>query len=221
MSINIIWDFDGVIADSELVWLENRRKLLNEQLNLNWDMTTIYKHIGGMSDMGKKLKLQEMGINVPESFWQEVLKMDTKSIINGEMIVTPNVEKVFEAFVGHQCVATGGIFSKTKEKLENIGFKNFFADETLFTADMVGYGKPEPDIFLLAQETMGWDKKDCVVIEDSIPGMIAGKRADIKTIAFTGNYSGNKEAFIKEIQKIGIEHVFDDMLDIKEFLTSI
>ena len=36
----IIWDFDGVMADTEKLWLENRRQMINEKFGLNWDFDT-------------------------------------------------------------------------------------------------------------------------------------------------------------------------------------
>lgn len=45
----IIWDFDSVIADTECLWMENRRILLNQKFNLGWDISTTNYYIGGMS----------------------------------------------------------------------------------------------------------------------------------------------------------------------------
>ena len=48
--------------------------------------------------------------------------------------------------------------------------------------DMVERGKPEPDIFLKAAELIGQDPKECLVLEDSAPGLLAGKAAGRYTI---------------------------------------
>ena len=48
--------------------------------------------------------------------------------------------------------------------------------------DMVERGKPEPDIFLKAAELIGQDSKECLVLEDSAPGLLAGKAAGGYTI---------------------------------------
>ena len=50
----IIWDFDGVISDTEKLWIENRRLMLNQKFNLNWDFNTTNHYIGGKSDKTKK-----------------------------------------------------------------------------------------------------------------------------------------------------------------------
>lgn len=45
--------------------------------------------------------------------------------------------------------------------------------------DMVECGKPEPDIFLKAAELIRQDPKECLVLEDSAPGLLAGKAAAV------------------------------------------
>ena len=47
----IIWDFDGVIADTAKLWLLNRQKLINEELNLPWNFAETNKHLGGMTNV--------------------------------------------------------------------------------------------------------------------------------------------------------------------------
>ena len=48
--------------------------------------------------------------------------------------------------------------------------------------DMVECGKPQPDIFLKAAELIRQDPKECLVLEDSAPGLLAGKAAGGYTI---------------------------------------
>ena len=47
---------------------------------------------------------------------------------------------------------------------------------------MVEHGKPEPDIFLKAAELIGQNPEECLVLEDSAPGLLAGKAAGGYTI---------------------------------------
>ena len=64
----VIFDFDGVVADSEKIWLENRRTELNKRYNLNWDFETTIKYIGGMRDKSKREVLDSLGINTDDEF---------------------------------------------------------------------------------------------------------------------------------------------------------
>ena len=46
----IIWDFDGVIADTEKLWMQSRIDALYKYFNIKWDFNTAIKYIGGMGD---------------------------------------------------------------------------------------------------------------------------------------------------------------------------
>ena len=48
--------------------------------------------------------------------------------------------------------------------------------------------KPSPEIFLLAARKVGIAPKKCLVIEDAVPGVKAGKRAGMAVIAVTGTH---------------------------------
>ena len=58
----VIWDLDGVIADSEKVWLKNRQKSLNEKFNLNWDFETINHYLAGQAFSRQLEVLAGLGI---------------------------------------------------------------------------------------------------------------------------------------------------------------
>ena len=55
-----------------------------------------------------------------------------------------------------------------------------FFDGNIFSASDIGVPKPAPDLFLYAAKKMGFKPEQCVVIEDSIPGVTAANRARIK-----------------------------------------
>lgn len=214
----IIWDFDGVIADSEKVWLLNRQKSLNEQFNLNWDFKTTNKYLGGMSDKTKKHVLEKMNIITDDDFWQKQMKLDMLSMEQNGLEVTPHIEDIIKTGV-KQCIATGGIFSKTVKKLEVIGFwKKYFDESNLFTVDMVKNGKPEPDLFLFAADKMREKPENCIIVEDSIAGIKAAQNAGIDVIAFLGSEMYQNGDYLMEVKKCGVKNIFFDMRDVKKFL---
>ena len=214
----IIWDFDGVIADSEKIWIKNRQNILNERLNIEWDFNTTNNYLGGMSDKSKRKVLDTLGIKTDDKFWEECMNRDIKSIRNKEMIVTPFVEDVIKN-LDKYCVATGGVLVKTIEKLKAIDFWNkYFDKNNLFTVDMVENGKPEPDLFLYACEKMGEKPEDCLVIEDSLVGMMAAKRAGMEVVAFLGSCMYQNDEYLSKVKELGIKDIFYDMRDVKEFL---
>ena len=171
-----------------------------------------------MSDKSKRKVLDTLGIKTDDKFWEECMNRDIKSIRNKEMIVTPFVEDVIKN-LDKYCVATGGVLVKTIEKLKAIDFWNkYFDKNNLFTVDMVENGKPEPDLFLYACEKMGNKPEDCLVIEDSLVGMMAAKRAGMDVIAFLGSKMYQNDDYLSKVKELGIKDIFYDMRDVKEFL---
>ncbi len=214
----IIWDFDGVLADTEKLWLENRRQMINEKFNLDWDFATTNYHLGGMSDKTKRQNLDKLGLETDDEFWKESMRRDIAVMSQG-FDATPGTEEILKNQQIKQCVATGGILSKSIEKLKTIGFWNKYINkDNLFTADMVTHGKPEPDLFLLAAEKMGVSPEECVVIEDSLAGMTAAIKAGMTVIAFIGCDMNNSSDYINKIKSLGVIHIFDNMSEIKDFL---
>lgn len=211
----IVWDFDGVIADTEKLWLHNRMITLNETFHLNWDINTVYRHLLGMSDKTKRQVLDSMGLQTDDAFWEKNRKMDWDVMISQGFEVTEGILQIFEMKNIKQCIATGTLKEKMEIKLKVSNIGKYFSEENVFTADMVEKGKPEPDLFLLACEKMGEKPEDAIVVEDSIAGLIAAKRAGCLPVAFV-KYAPKDDNYLKAIKNLGIENVFDDMKKLKE-----
>ena len=213
----IIWDFDGVIADTESLLLQSRIDILSEKFKINWDMDTIMKNIGGMGDKEAGIVLKKINSDVDDDFWKDVFISDIKKIKSG-LILTDYIENIFKNSNIKQCIGTGGVFSKTKEKIKSARIEKYFPDDKVFTIDMVEKGKPEPDIFLLAAKKMGYKPEDCIVIEDSVVGLTAAIKANMVPVAFV-KYS--KKYFLEDIKKLGIKNIFEDMRDVENFILNI
>ena len=67
--------------------------------------------------------------------------------------------------------------------MEAIGIDKLF--EIVITQDDVQNSKPAPDLFLLAAERMNVDPQKCLVFEDSLLGIEAAQRADMKSLLVT------------------------------------
>ncbi len=213
----IIWDFDGVIADTEKLWLETRLELLNRDFGLRWNFDTINKYCGGMSDKTKREILNKIGIITSDDFWAEALEKDIEKLNKGIKPVY-GIVKILKNKSLLQCVATGGVLGKTLLKIKSAKIEKYIHTERLFTADMVTKGKPEPDLFLLAAQKMGVPPRNCVVVEDSIAGMTAGLRAGMNVVAFLGCEMNNNDEYINRVKNLGIKNIFFKMKDVERFL---
>ncbi len=85
------------------------------------------------------------------------------------------------------CVASQGKLKKTRLSLELTGLRQLFPDQTLFSAESVARGKPHPDLFLHAAETMGVVPSKCVVVEDTPSGVTAAVAAGMRVLGYAAD----------------------------------
>jgi len=216
----IIWDFDGVIADTESLWLYNRMITLNETFGLNWDIKKTNEVLCGMSDMDKRAVLDNMGIITDDAFWVKNKKMDYEAMFSKGFKTTDGIEDILKLNI-KQCIATGGLKEKTAIKIKTVGLENYFTPNKVFTVDMVERGKPEPDLFLFAAQQMSEKPEDSIVVEDSLAGLSAAIKAGCLPIAFTGHALNKSPSFTKQIKSLGVKYIFDDMKKLKIFVKSL
>ena len=195
----IIWDFDGVIADTEKLWLKNRQILMKEALGIDWDWQTINHYLRGTGDKTKRMVLDNLGITTDDDFWDKSIEMDINTMRTEGFELTVGIEDIFKLPI-KQCIATGGVKDKTAEKIKITGIQNYFPADKVFTIDMVKNGKPEPDLFLLAAEKMGEKPENAVVIEDSIAGLTAAIKAGCLPIAFLAGDIENDQIHLEKVK---------------------
>lgn len=215
----IIWDFDGVIADSEKVWIENRKNYFNQHLGTVWDFNDIKNIFGGTSDKTKYGILKKMGYETDDKFWEELLNLDVQKMKENGLEKTPYVDEILQNKNIKQCIATGGVWDKTMLKINIIGgILEHINTQQIFTADMVKNGKPEPDLFLLAAQKMEEKPENCLVVEDSIAGMTAAIKAKMTVVAFLGSEMYQNDKYLEEVKSLGIKHIFYNMQDLDKFI---
>lgn len=185
----IIFDCDGVLVDSEVIYLES---LVNYLKSLN--RSTEIEHVQYV--VGKKA--EEISRNLMEQF--DLQGYTIEEIVAGQRECFTRYWEKYEVkpmkglveFL-KRCKAHGltlAIASSSRsayieDLLERLQISAYF--DYIVSGEVVEKGKPAPDIFLYTLERMGLDKKDVVIIEDSVNGIQAGKASGIYTIGFKGS----------------------------------
>lgn len=108
------------------------------------------------------------------------------------------------------CVASNGPLNKMDLNLKLTGLSRYFRGK-MFSAYEINAWKPDPKLFVTAAETMGFDPKDCAVIEDSLSGIKAGIAGGFDVYAFAHAHK------MKEFQQTGVT-VFTDMRELLPLL---
>jgi HAD superfamily hydrolase (TIGR01509 family) len=95
------------------------------------------------------------------------------------------VREALDAIDLPSCVASSGDHAKMAVTLGATGLLDRFRGRIFSAADLPdGRGKPAPDLFLHAARAMGWDPGSTAVVEDSAPGVQAGRAAGMAVFAY-------------------------------------
>lgn len=205
----LIFDCDGVLVDSEAIGNQVLVDLANE-LGANIDLDYAFKHFKGHSIYSCMSKIQDLiSVNLPGDFEQRYRKQSYGNFRNYIKPI-PGVKEVVENLKIPFCVASSGPLSKIRLNLEFTGLLPYF-DGKIFSCYTVQKWKPNPAVFLWAAESMGFEPRECLIIEDSISGVKAGKSGGFDVYGYIEQDSGNK---LKDYADI----VFSDMKDLLKLI---
>jgi HAD superfamily hydrolase (TIGR01509 family) len=180
----IIFDLDGVLADSEPWWNEIDAKLLSqygveyhgeyhrEVLGVSYRIACeFYKKAFNLPASTDEM-MERRGQIATEFFAKKVgLFPGTREVLN-ELRLQPAVR------LG---LATSSVGASARPFLDRHQITNFF--DVIVTGDEVEHGKPEPDIYLRTAEKLKVLPDGCLVVEDSLSGIAAGKAAKMRVAA--------------------------------------
>jgi beta-phosphoglucomutase-like phosphatase (HAD superfamily) len=88
----------------------------------------------------------------------------------------------------------------------------------IYTPAMVAHGKPAPDLFLYAAQQHGIRRERCLVIEDSLSGVVAALAAGIPIVGFVGG-SHCRPGHADAMHDAGCIEVFSRMTEVAKFLS--
>jgi beta-phosphoglucomutase len=205
----VIFDFDGVITDSEILHFRAFNAVLT-QYGFQLTKSEYYKNYLGMSDADcfraliaeGRLPLQEpqlKGLGQQKTRVFEQLARSEGKIIEGvrEFLATLSAAQVPTA------ICSGALRAEIELILDEAGLRKYF--DVIVSAEEVERGKPDPEGFLLALERLNdlWPDpiiaECCIVIEDSHWGLKAAHAAGMRTIAVTNTYDA---AQLKQADRI-------------------
>ena len=112
-------------------------------------------------------------------------RADRDRVLREQVQPVEGVREVLEGLTIPYCIASSGDLDKMRVTLGATKLLPLF-DGRFYSATEVPRGKPAPDVFLLAAQRMGAAPARCVVIEDSVNGVLAGCAAGMTVFGFAG-----------------------------------
>jgi HAD superfamily hydrolase (TIGR01509 family) len=211
----VIFDCDGVLVDSEVIFA----RVLAECLIAVDFPTTIDEAITlgfgkNRTTLSAAVTIQ-FGRALPDTFF-ETFATRSASAFEHELLPMPGVDELLTALPVPRCVASNGRLDRVRQRLAMTGLLPFF-DPHVFSAIQVAHGKPAPDLFLFAADRLGAAPEDCIVVEDSIPGVEAAVAARMSVVGFCGG-SHCPDNHAEQLIAAGCSRVFTKMPDLAAFL---
>jgi len=211
----VIFDCDGVLVDTEPLANASFSRALRAQ-GLDWSPEETIRRLMGLS-LKSCIEIceAELGRKLPDDFLEKMQASTYQSFRDAPLQPIAGVK---EAIVAVQeagcetCVASSGSPEKMRFTLGLTGLWDLF-DGRIFSASQVPRGKPFPDLFLHAAIAMDVQPFDCVVVEDSVPGVRAARSAGMRALAYAGEPYANRDA----LRQAGGEP-FDHMKQLPELV---
>jgi sugar-phosphatase len=207
----VLFDMDGVLVDSEPLWKIAMEEVFNG-LGSKLSKTDFQKTVGMRIDQviafwknieGWKDQIQDIEFQIIDRMIQLINE-------NGQPL--PGVE---DTVVHLNKIKTVGLASSSPKKLiDSVLLKtqlhSYF--HGVFSAETEPFGKPHPAVYLTAASTLGVQPNRCLVIEDSLNGIISAKAANMTVICIP------EKTHIKNPKLILADFHFDSMRELFEVI---
>lgn len=202
----MIFDCDGVLIDSEIIACAVDAEELTAA---GYPISTpdVVRQFSGRpaQEMLDAIE-RDWGRKLPADFARRV-EARVLARFRSELQPIPGAAATLAQLPWRFCVASSSKPSKLALGLVETGLFDLFYPHIYSTA-LVKAGKPEPDLFLLAARRLGAETRRCVVIEDSIAGVTAARRAGMRALGFTGG-SHCSDDHADDLREAGAELVFE------------
>ena len=188
----VVWDMDGVIADTAPFHFQAWQEVFRKR-KIPYSREVFQGNFGKRNDV---IVRSIVGEGYPESELEAILATKEglfRKKAAGNLRSFPGALELIDELKEYKvriALATSSPIENGQFVLRQLGIEDRF-DVTVWGREVVE-GKPSPLIFLLAAERLDIDSKNCVVIEDSVSGVAAAKRAGMRCLAVTNSHPGEK-----------------------------
>ena len=210
---NIIFDFDGVLVDSEILVAKVMRKYLAEK-NITFEENEFSKFAGKKTSQVISELSSLFSISDKRSFFNDIMSL-ANDLYSNELEVVFGVNHFLKNTNHNRFIGSNSNKERIVRGLKKVGIDNYFNEDSISSFDTVGKSKPEPDVYQRLIDIATLDKKETIIIEDSSIGIQAGVATGVKVIGLTAGKHWHKERSDQELFYAGAYEVvknYKDML---------
>jgi HAD superfamily hydrolase (TIGR01509 family) len=216
MARAIVFDFDGVIADSEVLSNTVLAEVVTE-LGVPTTLEDAYRDYMGKRFLEVIAAIENsVGRTLPPSFGDQY-QARTLQRFRQELAPIAGAREFITKFSEvPRCIASSSSPDRLALCLEVLDMSNLF-EGRVFSASNVARGKPHPDIFLHAAAEIGVSASECIIIEDSATGVIAGRAAGATVIGLLA--AGHiRDGHAVRLREAGAHHVAADYREVERIV---
>lgn len=217
----IIFDFDGVIADTEPLHFRGFQQVL-AGIDIPLTEGDYYANYLGFDDRGAFLAaLATHERPAPPETVAALMREKARAYleaIRDHVVIFPGVTAFVRAAAARfpLAIASGALRNEIELILEVAGFRSCFTHIT--SAEDVTHGKPDPQGFQLALAALNRSRgaspiaaTECLVIEDSLPGIRGARAAGMKVLAVANTHTvqelGEADAITHSLAEITLDEL--------------
>jgi beta-phosphoglucomutase family hydrolase len=214
----VIWDMDGVIADTGTYHCLSWQFALNKQGKTFTEED--FQHVFGQRNdtiirkvMGREVTQTEIDsiANDKEVFFREAVKSNVKPFPGViALLKTLTINGISSA------IASSAPLENIRLILVEAGVADYF--QAIVFGREVSEGKPSPQVYLKAAQKLGAEPANCIVIEDAVAGVEGAKRAGMRCIAVTNTHEADglskADLVVDSLEKVGI-HELERLFNLK------
>jgi HAD superfamily hydrolase (TIGR01509 family) len=207
----ILFDCDGVLADSEILAHEIEIEALAE-IGLTYDYAHFCERFMGLSypaffEALEEDALARLGRSVRAEI-EPAMHARYLAAMRERLQEVPGALSCISCLPHRKAIASSSTGEALELKLRKLGIWEHFAPH-IYCAEHVTRAKPAPDIFLHAAEALAVAPEECLVIEDSVNGVAAARAAGMRVWGFRGGGHMN-DAAGERLLAAGAERIVAD-----------
>ena len=216
---NIIFDFDGVLVDSEILVAKAFSKYMQEI-----GIKTNEKEFANLA--GKKtvevidILSEKYSLKDKQKFFDDIMNI-ASNIYKKELKTVVGVEEFLKKSKHNLYIGSNSMKNRILDGLKRVGLEKYFNPNHIYSFDLVDNPKPHPDIYLKAVNDNDLIIDETIIIEDSVVGVNAGKNANIKVIGLTAGGHWHTDRDEKELINAGAIATANDYNKIQEIIESL
>ena len=182
----ILFDMDGVVIDSEKLYSQSEKKLL-AQYGVKFDESDWHYIKGCTEKQFYDLVYSKFNINIPRNQLIDKGRKFLKTVFTQELEYMNGFNEIYSVFKKQYKLAL--VTSTGPELVNHINsllsiYEKF---DIVITSKDTTIHKPQPEPYLIAMKRLQLEPNQCIVFEDSIQGIKAGKAAGSYVIALEGS----------------------------------